>query len=546
MWPGLQVRPWTQCWKAAQTNIGTLKVTSIYQIRGQGSHDSHAGWKTSRRMYVVRGAADNEAKNIHADHLRLEIWINMTDAAQRKEKQKWAIGSSTMRESWEWFLSLIRQMQSSRKPLKTNWKSRKFRCQQVRLARSGEESTGDLLRGTCDTRKTKYACIVEADESTRKRWEGTLHKDHKDHVAGKEIISLNHYNLVHEFIPMPQAMKVLEAKAAVDKEWEKLEKKSMATDESQKQKKKWSMKQGEKAKQCVSDGYLSSQEFGVGTKTSKIPRSSRAPRWKSERWFRLLRSIYRARFVRVTDDSCKSNGCRSKATRMRRTSSRRSISLHPSRNGRCTVFVEKCKVRKSRYLDSSTKTQMAEMVQHGRPSRSSWTKSVRSKLGMLIRTPWKGVILVCVCGRHKTGCEEIQHWPNVESTDESCRFGRNNIIPWPRLFGLHSTRVRNKQRYCRQLQKQTCLNPGSPQDHKTTMCREMHTSLHGPVMWKVMQELCGAVLRAGEQNNSAAVQSRNSMPWWPSIQRRGIGICWRISKSTLSKFPEMSAFGTHW
>ena len=226
MWPGLQVRPWTQCWKAAQTNSGTLKVTSIYQIRGQGSHDSHAGWKTSRRMYVVRGAADNEAKNIHADHLRLEIWINMTDAAQRKEKQKWAIGSSTMRESWEWFLSLIRQMQSSRKPLKTNWKSRKFRCQQVRLARSGEESTGDLLRGTCDTRKTKYACIVEADESTRKRWERTLHKDHKDHVAGKEISSLNHYNLVHEFIHMPQAMKVLEAKAAVDKEWEKLEKKA--------------------------------------------------------------------------------------------------------------------------------------------------------------------------------------------------------------------------------------------------------------------------------------------------------------------------------
>ena len=36
--------------------------------------------------------------------------------------------------------------------------------------------------------------------------------------------SLQHYNFVHKFIPMPQAMKILAAKAAVDKELEKLEK----------------------------------------------------------------------------------------------------------------------------------------------------------------------------------------------------------------------------------------------------------------------------------------------------------------------------------
>ena len=34
--------------------------------------------------------------------------------------------------------------------------------------------------------------------------------------------SLQHYNLVHTFIPMHQAMKILAAKAAVDKEWEKI------------------------------------------------------------------------------------------------------------------------------------------------------------------------------------------------------------------------------------------------------------------------------------------------------------------------------------
>ena len=36
--------------------------------------------------------------------------------------------------------------------------------------------------------------------------------------------SLQHYNLVHKFTPMPQAMKIPAAKAAVDNEWKKLEK----------------------------------------------------------------------------------------------------------------------------------------------------------------------------------------------------------------------------------------------------------------------------------------------------------------------------------
>ena len=81
----------------------------------------------------------------------------------------------------------------------------------------------------------------------------------------------------------------------------------------------------------------------------------------------------------------------------------------------------------SRHLDSSTTTQMAQiMVQYGRPSRYSWTESVRSSSGRTtmekgkLRTfCWKTVgkhvqignahlwteenILVCVCGRHKTG-----------------------------------------------------------------------------------------------------------------------------------------------
>ena len=72
--------------------------------------------------------------------------------------------------------------------------------------------------------KSKFACLLEASESTRMRMEETLPKYHEDHVAGKGDNSLQHYNMVHKFIPKPSAMKIPAAKAVVDKEWEKLEK----------------------------------------------------------------------------------------------------------------------------------------------------------------------------------------------------------------------------------------------------------------------------------------------------------------------------------
>ena len=48
--------------------------------------------------------------------------------------------------------------------------------------------------------------------STRKCLESSLPKGHG-----------SHYHLEHKFVPMPQAMKIPDAKAAVDKEWKKLE-----------------------------------------------------------------------------------------------------------------------------------------------------------------------------------------------------------------------------------------------------------------------------------------------------------------------------------
>ena len=91
-------------------------------------------------------------------------------------------------------------------------------CKTSKKSKHGE------TRGKTNDFKSQFASILEASESKRLRMEESLSKYHEDHIAGKGYNSLQHYNLVHYFIPMLQAMKIPAAKAAVDNEWEKLEK----------------------------------------------------------------------------------------------------------------------------------------------------------------------------------------------------------------------------------------------------------------------------------------------------------------------------------
>ena len=72
--------------------------------------------------------------------------------------------------------------------------------------------------------KTKLACILEADESTRMRMGNSIPHHHEDHIAGKGENSLQHFNLVHKFIPMPQAIKNSSSKSSSGQGLEKLEK----------------------------------------------------------------------------------------------------------------------------------------------------------------------------------------------------------------------------------------------------------------------------------------------------------------------------------
>ena len=63
-------------------------------------------------------------------------------------------------------------------------------------------------------------CVYFGCQWTHKTACGNHHEDHI--LQEKGTNSLQHYNLVHKLIPMPQALKIPAGKAAVDKEWRKI------------------------------------------------------------------------------------------------------------------------------------------------------------------------------------------------------------------------------------------------------------------------------------------------------------------------------------
>ena len=281
--------------------------------------------------------------------------------------------------------------------------------------------------------KSKFACAMEASESTRMRMEESLPKYHEDHIAGKGDNSLQHYILGHKFIPMPQAMRIPEAKAAVDKNgrnWKRFRRgttnvrnKSELIDEAR--------------KECRKGHFASSMDI-CHLKNGEL--ETKHQKYKGRVVFRgdIVKddsgSYAVSRIISITNDGSKDHGYHFQIARLRWTSSWRSISLYSGTNGRCSKIIENSQVGMSRHMDASTTTQMAKiMVQYLESSRPSWTKSVWSsfcrtvmrkaiwenfieiwlgesfQLGMLIRTPWKRIILISACGWHLIGWKETKY-----------------------------------------------------------------------------------------------------------------------------------------
>ena len=157
------------------------------------------------------------------DHLWPELWKSMGKHAKLKEKQKWSNEKFHLENARK-----LRGICFFIDPEDTKFKET-IKNARKKLETSVAPAMPCKIMKNCGSdgsnrSKTKLACILEADESTRMRMGNSEPSIHEDHIAGKGENSLYHCNLVHKFIPMLQAMKIHAAKAAVDKEWENFEK----------------------------------------------------------------------------------------------------------------------------------------------------------------------------------------------------------------------------------------------------------------------------------------------------------------------------------
>ena len=156
------------------------------------------------------------------DHLWPELWKSMGKNAKLKEKQKWSEEKIHLDNARK--LRGIYFIDPEDKEFKETIKNARKKLETSVAPAMPCKIMKNCGSGASNKNKTKLACILEANESSRMRMGNSEPSNHEDHIAGKGENALQHYNLVHKFIPMPQAMKNPAAKAAVDKEWEKLEK----------------------------------------------------------------------------------------------------------------------------------------------------------------------------------------------------------------------------------------------------------------------------------------------------------------------------------
>ena len=176
---------------------------------------------------MVWGETDKTASDIQA---RSFYGQNSGEGRQRTLRWERSINgqlqnqSSIMQEDYEEFISVTLKTRRSKKPfrmLARNWKHQCLPPCLARLVRktSMERPVADPMSSNQNLRASWKP--VNPQECV---WKNLYRIIMRDHTAGKGDNSLQHYNLVHKFIPMPQAMKIPAAKTAVDTEWEKLEK----------------------------------------------------------------------------------------------------------------------------------------------------------------------------------------------------------------------------------------------------------------------------------------------------------------------------------
>ena len=158
-------------------------VFTQFTVLEEKSSDGYmwSGWRLTKRQATSR-----------PDHLWPELWTKLGRNAKLREKQKWSTEnqSSIMQENYEEFISLTLRIRSSKKPLRTLSKNWKHQWLPLCLARQARRTSMKRPVARQMISSQKFACILEASESTRMRMGNSEPHNHEDHIAGKGENSL--------------------------------------------------------------------------------------------------------------------------------------------------------------------------------------------------------------------------------------------------------------------------------------------------------------------------------------------------------------------
>ena len=181
------------------------------------------------------------------DHLWPELWKSMGKNAKLKEKQKWAEEKihldSARKFRGIYFINpedkeYKETIKNARKKLETSV-APAMPCKTMKNC------------GRSDKNKTKLACILEANESTRMRMANSEPHNHEDHIAGKGENSLQHYNLVTSLFLCLKLWKFRQQKQQWTRNGKNWRKFRRGTWPKSKVRNRWSMKQRRRALQFI-------------------------------------------------------------------------------------------------------------------------------------------------------------------------------------------------------------------------------------------------------------------------------------------------------
>ena len=197
-------------------------------------------WAKSLLM-VTRGSGeiDKGGGNIQA---RLSMAIKFGRICRKKYRQKakrhWTLKKSKFDNAQTW--TGIYHIDPNDMKFKDTMKNARKKLEVPLGSAMPCESSNQQGAALCahnKSRKSRFACIVGAHESTRTRTGTSQPRDHDDRITDKGFNSLSHYNLVHKPISPPPSN---ENPGCESRSWQRMGKarkfSSMASDEIQQQK----------------------------------------------------------------------------------------------------------------------------------------------------------------------------------------------------------------------------------------------------------------------------------------------------------------------